>query len=426
MYTVSSETLQDNLSCRTYIERAENSIIVRSEAEARTTRPDSVPNNEFTLSFVIDPFTNDDTLTDLVATHSDQFLDAFRAVTPTTTAAKWENVETTLTTLADEDLDYWLTLEANAGRDAASRIDDKRMNSLTLENLPALPQSVRLGRLAQRLWEQEEVVALWIGGSIAGGIADEYSDVDLRVAVRPEMLERWGRPDLAALFENEIVGENMSLFGADAVLHHLVLSNGVIFDFWVQSTDRDPAPEHILILGCRDEEYRRRLEDTTPLPTCDFPLAESDTVRQVIVDFWINSLKHSKVLHRKLDLLAAIGVGMERAVLLRLWHVETTGRDNGAARLTIHSLTKTIRALEYDLDPQRWRLQGAALTTRAEIIAAIETNRDDVSRVGQALAAALGFSYPASLEQTVRWSWAASLGSPLAASQAGQTEGALS
>ncbi|MBV9852728.1 MAG: AAA family ATPase [Armatimonadetes bacterium] len=43
-------------------------------------------------------------------THSDQFLDAFRetGVRPTTTVARWENGETTLTTLDDEDLAYWL------------------------------------------------------------------------------------------------------------------------------------------------------------------------------------------------------------------------------------------------------------------------------------------------------------------------------
>ena len=43
-------------------------------------------------------------------THSDQFLDAFRetATKPTTTVARWENGETTLTTLDDEELAYWL------------------------------------------------------------------------------------------------------------------------------------------------------------------------------------------------------------------------------------------------------------------------------------------------------------------------------
>lgn len=44
----------------------------------------------------------------IFTTHSDQFLDAFRDTKPTTTVAKWENGETTLTTLDGDELDYWL------------------------------------------------------------------------------------------------------------------------------------------------------------------------------------------------------------------------------------------------------------------------------------------------------------------------------
>lgn len=44
----------------------------------------------------------------IMTTHSPQFLDAFREVRPTTTVAKWENGETTLHTLSDEKLQYWL------------------------------------------------------------------------------------------------------------------------------------------------------------------------------------------------------------------------------------------------------------------------------------------------------------------------------
>lgn len=44
----------------------------------------------------------------IMTTHSPQFLDAFREVRPTTTVAKWENGETTLHTLSDEKLNYWL------------------------------------------------------------------------------------------------------------------------------------------------------------------------------------------------------------------------------------------------------------------------------------------------------------------------------
>ncbi len=44
----------------------------------------------------------------ILTTHSPQFLDAFAGTRPTTTVAKWVNGETTLQTLREEDLDYWL------------------------------------------------------------------------------------------------------------------------------------------------------------------------------------------------------------------------------------------------------------------------------------------------------------------------------
>ncbi len=44
----------------------------------------------------------------ILTTHSPQFLDAFVGTRPTTTVARWANGETTLKTLREKDLDYWL------------------------------------------------------------------------------------------------------------------------------------------------------------------------------------------------------------------------------------------------------------------------------------------------------------------------------
>ncbi len=44
----------------------------------------------------------------IFTTHSDQFLSAFRDTRPTVTIAKWENGETTLTTVEDSELAYWV------------------------------------------------------------------------------------------------------------------------------------------------------------------------------------------------------------------------------------------------------------------------------------------------------------------------------
>src|SRR5206468_8137341 len=60
-----------------------------------------------------------------------------------------------------------------------------------------------------------------------------------------------------------VVGRLVLQFGDEALLHHLVLSNGVIFDFFVQSTIRRPTQEPLLILGCRSEAFERRSEEHT-------------------------------------------------------------------------------------------------------------------------------------------------------------------
>lgn len=277
--------------------------------------------------------------------------------------------------------------------------------TLSCDDLPPLPQCATLTRLAARLWEDEDVVALWVGGSLASGTADEYSDVDLRVAVKPNTLKDWKTPDFERLFEGEYLGGNRFPFGEDAFLHHLLLTNGDIFDFWVQSAERDPAAEKRLVLGCRDAEYRRRLASIIPQAAVTTEAADPAILHQVLVDFWINTHKHRKVLYRDLDLIAITGINMERALLVRFWHILATGRDSGTAQVTIHSLTQTAHALRDTMETHRWRLLGAPLTTRQARCKAIEDIRDEVAVVGRTLADTLGFDYPDRLERTVRGAW---------------------
>lgn len=60
---------------------------------------------------------------------------------------------------------------------------------------PDLPQKELLVRAVERLWEDSSIVAVWLGGSLARGQGDRNSDVDLRVALKPEQYARtrWGR-----------------------------------------------------------------------------------------------------------------------------------------------------------------------------------------------------------------------------------------
>src|SRR5689334_15779308 len=131
---------------------------------------------------------------------------------------------------------------------------------LHLTDLPDLPQRGSIEKAARSIWEREDVVAIWVGGSLARGAGDIYSDIDLRVAVAPQNIVSWREPRFDIIFSYApAVGQYLMTFGANAFLHHLVLTNGEIFDFFVQSTEREPTQEPLLILGCRDLNFERRL-----------------------------------------------------------------------------------------------------------------------------------------------------------------------
>ena len=69
-----------------------------------------------------------------------------------------------------------------------SGVPEQSHAELRLDDLPPLAQSQAIRMLAPRLWENKQVVAIWLGGSLAAGTGDPYSDIDLRVAVSPDDL----------------------------------------------------------------------------------------------------------------------------------------------------------------------------------------------------------------------------------------------
>jgi hypothetical protein len=123
-------------------------------------------------------------------------------------------------------------------------------------------------------------------------------------------------------------------------------------------------------------------------------------IQELPTTFWITTHKHRKVLQRKLDLLAHIGLAMEQNLLLRLWYIELSGQDcKDLRRQTIHSLSGVIRTLEQAAGEQAHALIGAPKRQRQEIY------RKLVASLGRKLATGYGFPYPSALEATVRQSW---------------------
>lgn len=276
------------------------------------------------------------------------------------------------------------------------------MNGLDLEALPDLSQRPLLTELARDLWDDLAVAALWLGGSLARGAGDAHSDVDLRVALAPPAAVTETLPASAHRLTTRVTYTLVIRLAEDAVLHHMLLDNGQVYDVWMQTAARKPSIEARLVLGCRDEAFAPKLvggED----PSVQFRRADPDEIRQVIGGFWMNLRKHRKVLARGLTLIAWEGEHRLRQDLLRLWHVLATGQDCGPlSAMTIHSLTPMTKAVEAAQDGGALNALGRSSETDAEFRAALERLRAEGARVGRMLAERLGFEYPAAAEEAAR------------------------
>lgn len=281
-------------------------------------------------------------------------------------------------------------------------------HELHVDLLPNLPQRATIVEISTHLWQNEEVVALWLGGSLARNASDAFSDIDFRIALVPQALSAWKTPRFEEIFaSSSVVGQQFLAFGEQASLHHLVLANGEIIDFLVLSTEQQLTPEPRLVLGCRAEDFALRLATNQRIGRVENVTdVETATLQQVLTAFWINTHKHRKVLHRKLDLMVDFGFDVEKALLLRLWYIEVSGKDCGDLRKgSIHTLTTIIRTLEQAAGDEVRAVVGAPTRGREEIYRALEGNREAVSRIGRSLAQKYGFAYPEQLEATVLQSW---------------------
>jgi hypothetical protein len=281
------------------------------------------------------------------------------------------------------------------------------MEALHLKQLPHLPQQHTIRAVALALWQHQEVIALWLGGSLAGGTGDVVSDIDLRVAVAPAHLAGWEAPAFERMFVHPpVVGQQFLRFGEDAFLHHLLLSTGELLDLYVQSTEREVTPEPSQILGCRSDQFAHTLAHSQSVtPGVESHPPTSEILSSLLIDFWINTQKHRNALYRGLDLLCIRRIQKERDLLLRLWYIQVSGRDYSPMRETTHALSAIMATVRRAKGLQALQLLGAPTRNHRELTQVIELHRTVVSELGQHLAHQYGFAYPAALEATVLRSW---------------------
>ena len=281
-------------------------------------------------------------------------------------------------------------------------------SDLRLDELLPLPQSQAIRMLAPRLWANEQVVAIWLGGSLAAGMGDSYSDIDLRVAIPPEDLPAWETADLQNVLDGPALARQLVKLGDGAFIHHMILESGDILDLLVQSSEAAPGDEPVLILGCRDDALAERLAASNQAPEAAHTPATSKAVRELVVAFWVNSHKHRKVLHRGLDLMFPAASYANWHMLMRMWYIDATGCDTSSYHFSgIHGLTELVHAVESVNGMEPLTLCGAPTQTREEICDAIERYQETVSLLGRRLAERYGFEYPAELENIVRRDWKA-------------------
>lgn len=278
------------------------------------------------------------------------------------------------------------------------------MSEIDLGPLEHAPHAALIRAMANLCAADSRILAVWVGGSLAAGHGDAYSDVDFRIAVEPGRVAEWASPDWERYLPTRPCGGLVMHFGEQALLHHMVLADGTIVDFFVQDTTHHNAEPHLVILSCRSAELRAQLAGFARPASTLVREIDGAVVRQFLVDYWIMTHKQMKALARKYDLSPFAGLYLERMALLRAWYMHAVGKDIDS-RPTLHMLGVLHQGLAGTLTAEQQAMLGLPSRTPQETIAVIEAVRAQMSSVGQQLAATHGFAYPHELEDAVQRAW---------------------
>ena len=279
------------------------------------------------------------------------------------------------------------------------------MNTINLGILEHGPHADLIRDMASKCAADSSIQAVWVGGSLAAGTGDIHSDIDFRIAVEPGQLDKWTKTDwIEQYLPLASCGGIFMRFGEHAMLHHLVLANGVIVDFLVQDTTRQNHEPKLVVLACRNDAFREMLEGFERPPAALVREIEGGRVRPFLVDYWITTHKQMKALARKYDHSPFVGLYFERVALLRAWHMQLAGKDIDS-RVSIHMLGALHKGLGDQLSEDRHNILGMPSRTPEETIAVIDAIRAEMAEVGRWLAERYGFDYPHALEEVVRQAW---------------------
>jgi predicted nucleotidyltransferase len=254
-----------------------------------------------------------------------------------------------------------------------------------IHNLPDLPQLERLPNILMALGQDTTITAIWLGGSLAHGLPDKHSDIDLRLAVSAEHFSTEQLPDALRELERQAVMIRRSGFGEGTAWHYLMLPDASIWDVLIYRDNREPFLEYRRVIQARGE-WIAKLEGGSD-PSLEFPVVEAQVACAVIEQFWLDWRKHAKVLARGRQNVMWLGLNLSRHQLTRIKFMVDAERDCGPIdRLTIHSLMPVSRALH------NWSAETQSLEDLA----------NEVPELGRILAHRVWFDYPEAVERAAR------------------------
>jgi hypothetical protein len=278
------------------------------------------------------------------------------------------------------------------------------MSDIDLGSLEHAPHANLIRDMASKCSADSSIQAIWVGGSLAAGRGDAYSDVDFRIAVEPGQVDEWTNPDWEHYLPIRPCGGVLMRFGEQALLHHLVLADGTIVDFYVQDTTRQNPEPNLVILACRNAEFREMLEGFAHPAAVLVRAIDGTVVRQFYVDYWITTHKEMKALARNYDHFSFVGLYLERMALLRAWYMQAVGKDIDS-RVTLHMLGALHKGLDGKLTEHQHNILGLPSRTPEETVTVIDAIRTEMASVGRWLADRHAFAYPHELEDVVWRVW---------------------
>ncbi len=257
-----------------------------------------------------------------------------------------------------------------------------------MSSIPVTADAV-IEQLVDSCAADDRVVAVFLGGSLARGEADEYSDIDLCVIVRDDAYD-----DVIAGRDAFVrtLGEPLFLedFG-NGNMAFVILADGTELEFnYFAESDLD---------AIRSGPHRVLLDKDGILSSRAFPLPETDraaqveALREILFWFWHDVGHFTTAIGRGQLWWAAGQLEQLRAYCVNLVRIEQGGgaEDEPYWKLDHEITTEPLDALRSTFVPME---RDALLRAGGDILAFIRQRAPGVAE-------ALGLSYPTELDRLV-------------------------